>query len=73
MNKKFTEKDLEKVFIDQNGYEVIILENANGEIIPKHIHRMVAEAFIPNPDGKKHVNHIDGNKRNNCADNLEWV
>lgn len=38
-----------------------------------YIHRLVAEAYIPNPNNELEVDHIDGNTHNNCVDNLEWV
>lgn len=37
-----------------------------------YVHRLVAKAFIPNPDGKRYINHKDENKENNRANNLEW-
>ncbi|MBQ0112046.1 MAG: HNH endonuclease [Bacteroidales bacterium] len=47
----------------------------NGVHKRQAIHRLVALHFIPNPNPniKKEVNHIDGNKHNNCVENLEWV
>lgn len=39
----------------------------------RKIHRLVAEAYIPNPENKPVVHHKDENKQNNCVDNLSWV
>ena len=57
--------------IERNGYERVILSTNN---IRKgyYIHRLVANAFIPNPDNLSQVNHKDENKANNCISNLEW-
>lgn len=54
------------------GYLQIALHK-EGKYKYYKVHRLVAQTFIPNPDNKEQVNHIDGNKQNNCIDNLEWV
>ena len=61
-----------KPIIGANGYYKVNL-NINGKEILVSIHRLVAQAFIPNPDNKPEVNHKDGNKSHNYAWNLEWV
>lgn len=60
--------------IEKNGYVRIRIENKEiGNVVRTTLHRLVAEAFVPNPDNKPQVNHIDLNKQNNCASNLEWA
>lgn len=59
--------------LDSRGMYVLCQLNQGGKSYHKLVHRLVAEAFIPNPDNKPTVNHKDGNKRNNCVDNLEWT
>ncbi len=57
---------------NNDGYLVVNLRRDHtAKVIP--VHRLVAEAFIPNPDNLPTVNHKDGDKTNNRVDNLEWA
>lgn len=58
--------------VSEHGYKYYRLSK-NGEKKMFYAHRLVAEAFIPNPNNYSIVNHKDGNKLNNNIDNLEWV
>lgn len=58
--------------VDARGYERICLFKMDRDRRYK-VHRLVAMAFIPNPDSFPQVNHKDGNKRNNHVSNLEWI
>ena len=57
----------------KKGYLRVDLFDACGKRKHYKVHRLVAKAFVPNPDSKPQVNHIDGNKSNNSFTNLEWV
>ena len=56
----------------KNGYLYVNLSKVGNVGKPQNIHRLVAIAFIPNPDNLPQVNHKDEDKTNNTVDNLEW-
>lgn len=57
---------------NKKGWYLTAILRKKGFNTTKRIHRLVAEAFIPNNERKPQVNHIDGNKQNNNFSNLEW-
>lgn len=62
-----------KFSMDKDKYHEVVL-CPNGKVRKHHrVHRLVAQAFIPNPDNLPEIDHIDGDPENNRADNLRWV
>lgn len=57
--------------VDKYGYQCVVLWDGKNNY--RTIHRLVADAFVPKKDGCNVVNHLDSNKQNNSADNLEWT
>lgn len=89
MNKTYIPHSDERYYFDQDlklygpqgllaltigtaGYRIVLIDRRYQPTIRSY-HRAIAETFIPNPENKPCVNHIDGNKLNNAIDNLEWV
>jgi hypothetical protein len=63
---------IKKLKEDRGGYLNVWLSKRS-EMKCLKVHRLVALAFIDNPENKRTVNHKDGNKKNNCVQNLEWA
>jgi hypothetical protein len=57
----------------QEGFYPVVNLRINGKKNARLLHRLLANAFIPNPENKPQINHKDGNKWNYALDNLEWV
>ena len=70
-NIRNSKKEILKPFDNGNGYLIIRLSK-NGKQTKHRVSRIVAQTFIYNKENKNQVNHIDGNKKNNCVSNLEW-
>lgn len=71
-HKQHIKERILKPKTDRNGYLRVGLSNGNGKPKTLSVHRLVCQAFHKNPENKPSVNHIDENKVNNTASNLEW-
>lgn len=72
-NKRRRERILTDFPKDRDGYCRCSVQRLDGTWTSQPVHRLVATAFIPNPENKSSVNHKDGNRQNNRVENLEWV
>lgn len=70
-NKSYTRNKILKPIINEKGYyRVDLYKERKSKRF--RIHRLIAKTFIPNPNNFPEVNHINGNKKDNCINNLEW-
>ena len=71
-HKQHTKERIMKLGTDKDGYLQVSLCDSSGKVKRFYVHRLVCEAFHENPKNKPCVNHIDEDKTNNAASNLEW-
>ena len=72
IKNKTTNREVKQFIHRQSGHLKVSLY-VNGKSIVKAVHRLLAETFIPNPQNKNVVHHIDENKLNNELNNLMWI
>lgn len=70
---KIRERILKPVFSGRDYHAVTMYNSKENICLKTYIHRIVANAFLPNPENLPQVNHKDGDKANNSVSNLEWV
>lgn len=63
---------VKSIWLAKTGYFCVDIHE-DGKAKKHYLHRLLAESYIPNPENKRTVNHIDGNKQNNDLSNLEWA
>ena len=66
-------REVKPIYDKTCGYMIVTLCSGTGIRKNKRVHRLLCEAFLPNPEQKAHINHKDGNKLNNSLHNLEWA
>ena len=71
-NNHIVNEKIRKLTIDKDGYCVVSLW-INGKSKQHFVHRLVAQAFIPNPDNKPYIDHINTDKTDNRVENLRWA
>ena len=71
-NNRFFGERIKITRPDKDGYETVALYHGRQCVKTRKVHRLVAEAFIENPDNLPQINHKDENKMNNHVNNLEW-
>lgn len=71
--KRISTGKILKPQVHDKGYLRVDLVDMYGSRVHMKVHRLVAMVYVGNPFNKPHVNHIDGNKKNNSYTNLEWV
>lgn len=69
----YTEIEMSPSFVEDAYVILGLVSDETGKSLMQSVHRLVAKAFLPNPDGKRTVNHKDGDKHNNVVYNLEWA
>ncbi len=70
--ERVSNERLIKPFLNKNKWHRVSLVIDNKNVKKFQLHRLVGIAFIPNPENKPEINHIDGNPSNNKVENLEW-
>lgn len=67
-----SKKTILRSHVNNSGYQLLHLYKSN-KAKAFTVHRLVAITFLPNPDSKPQVDHIDCDKKNNCVSNLRWI